>query len=244
MKWAIAAILLATSISLAHDTGKYKVGRDSDGEQIWKLTDYLHGTRFEIRQQLNGEAARVKVKVAELEQKVAEETKQIQRDQAAGKNDDVTKDKALLRDDQARLSRMRAALAKTEKWRDELIHVLWNTFSLEWPVEIGTTGMLGEIQPTKITGDSFSLIYEADEEISGKALGEGISHAKLIPHTIHLTVTGADTANWKPGTKIRFSHAVEITGKTADAKGTVVYTAKVVDNDASKLLTTISEPAK
>jgi hypothetical protein len=44
------------------------IERDAKGERIWKLNSYIHGTRFQIRDQLHGEVERI---TAELQEKNA-----------------------------------------------------------------------------------------------------------------------------------------------------------------------------
>jgi hypothetical protein len=74
------AVLATLCVARAASAKSEEMKRDAKGERIWEITDYLKGTRFEIRDKLNSDTHRLSEKITETEAKIADAKREIEID--------------------------------------------------------------------------------------------------------------------------------------------------------------------
>lgn len=285
------------------------VERDSKGERIWHITDYIKGTPSHVHDLLCNEIHRLNDKIQATEAAISGDKASIETDSkpltsaylkrpeylraqadvaiykdaldqahadhdtaaaiqagstynksrdlvasferaartAASANDEVKQDRIRLATDQDNLKRLQTARTKAIQWHDELVSAIHNSFMVQWPLEEGKNGTLGEIIPLEIDKDgNIGCVCGVREDVSARNSGEGMATVRQRIHPVQLLIKNANARAGEIALKrpMRFDHNVEVvTGRFVpgnEIEAIVVVQVKHAEID--DLMEAISQP--
>jgi hypothetical protein len=157
-------------------------------------------------------------------------------------NSTLVDDRRFLAQHQQELKGHQTSLQGAIKWRRDLLKVLGDSFSMEWPIRPGTVGFIPTVQVKEMKNGKMACEYLAPEAGSDQVVAqkEGYTETKVMAREVMLIMDLVDGA--KVGQTLTLNKTFRIDEIHEDDSGVVFCRATPAPGEADTLFARVNIP--